>query len=61
MLPEGREDKRTPDSDLVKAYKDIFIKVKKWGSFEISDIELNGVRNVTREPQTLSKKSSNKR
>jgi len=32
------------DSALVSEYEDIFIKVKEWGAFEMSDIERNGLR-----------------
>lgn len=31
------------DSDFVKEYESIFIKVKKWGAFESDDIERNRV------------------
>jgi hypothetical protein len=31
------------DSAFVKEYEDIFIKVKEWGIFQHSDIELNGI------------------
>jgi hypothetical protein len=36
-VPVPAEDK------FVKEYKDIFIKVKPWGAFQGSDIELNGI------------------
>jgi hypothetical protein len=32
------------DSGLVQEYKDIFNKVKEWGSFEYFDIKRNGLR-----------------
>jgi len=40
VLPKG--DKPV-DSGLVREYKDIFIKVKKWGAFESFDIKWNGL------------------
>ena len=37
--PEGEP----VDSDLVREYKDIFIKVKMWGAFEEFDIQENEI------------------
>ena len=31
------------ESALAREYKDIFIKVKKWGAFEWSDVRRNGL------------------
>jgi len=37
------EGAKPVDSDLVQEYKNIFIKVNGWGSFEYSDIKENGL------------------
>ena len=39
-LPEGDD----VDLGVLREYEDIFIKVKRWGAFEGSDIKGNGLR-----------------
>jgi len=42
------------DSDLVREYRDIFIKVKKWDSFDITDDGLNNVWEVDWAPDFVA-------
>jgi hypothetical protein len=46
-LSEDAEDKHFPYSDPFKVYEDIFIDVKMWGSFEISDTDLSNIPSVS--------------
>jgi len=45
MLPE-RELKEIVRVDHLQEYKNIFIKVNKWGTFERSDIERNQIQSA---------------
>ena len=44
------EENSVLDSELFKEYQDAFIIVNNWGSFQLSDIDLNDVRSVTLVP-----------
>jgi hypothetical protein len=46
-LSEVAEDNHFLYSDPLKVYEGIFIDVEMWGSFEISDIELNNIPSVS--------------
>ena len=51
---EYAEDKRSLDSDLVKEYRDIFIVVENWDSFDRLDMNLNNLWEVDWSPDFVA-------